>query len=342
MVGPRGMRVLPAMLVALILVSASRAQDTIDFGFYPKGAQECMYKAADDSKCQSKTVAATNSCLCRNGGNFITNAAACIGQSSAGDLETVYKTMRDACGNSDTPISITEDEFMAAANAVTSTTSTAGPTTTSTSSQSSTTTGTNASTTSNASTGTATSTAAPADGQKEGEEEEGGGGLKTGVMAGIIVGGVGAAVLLGALAFFLFRRRRKLGEESHPMLPQQGQPSVAAGHESTAMHNSAYYSSPPSTAGWPKKDWQGPSPDLRSSGFNWESPAHLSYPSGGGSLAPSPPLPPQELDGAQYVAPTGSTQAPAEMPGETAAVATAPGSAQYRPYNPGQRYPASG
>jgi LPXTG-motif cell wall-anchored protein len=338
------MRLLPAALVALILVSASQAQDdTIDFGFYPKGAQDCMYKAANDSKCKAKTVVATNSCLCRNGGNFITNAAACIGQSSPSDLEEVYKVMSGACGESDTAISITKDEFMAAANAATSTTSTAGPTTTSSTSKSGTTTGTDASTTSETSTGTAASTAAPAEGEKEGEEE--GGGLKTGVMAGIIVGAVGAAVLLGALAFFLFRRRRKLGEESHPMLPQQGHPSVAAGNDSSAMHSSAYYSSPPSTAGWPKQDWQGPSPDLRSSGFNkfnWESPAHLSYPGGGGTLAPSPPLPPQELDGSQYVAPTGSTQAPAEMPGEIPAVATAPGNALYRPYNPGQRYPASG
>ncbi|KAK4236531.1 hypothetical protein C8A03DRAFT_35571 [Achaetomium macrosporum] len=311
MVGPRRMRVVPAALVLLILVSASRAQGTIDFGFYPKRAQDCMYKAADDSKCESSTVAATNSCLCRNGGDFITKAAACIGQSSASDLETVYTTMRDACGNSDTPISITEDEFMAAANGAASTTSTAGPTTTSSASISSTTSGTDASMTSSASgtSGTSTSTATPADGQRE---EEGGGGLKTGVMAGIIVGAVGGVALLGALAFFLFRRRRKLGEESHPMLPQQAHPSVAPGH-SSAMHNSAYYSSPPSTAGWPK-EWQGPSPDLRSSGFNWESPAHLSYPSGGGSLAPSPPLPPQELDGAQYVHSTGSTQAPVEMP----------------------------
>jgi LPXTG-motif cell wall-anchored protein len=152
-------------------------------------------------------------------------------------------------------------------------------------------------------------------------------------MAGVIVGAVAGGVLLAALGFFLFRRRRKLGEESHPMLPQQAYAGAIPG----PRESSAYYSSPPGTGGWPKKDW-GPSPDMRSSGFNWESPAHLSYP--GGPLAPSPPLPPQELDSVQHF-PTGSAQAPAEISGTPIATA-APASMQFQPYNPGQRQPGVG
>lgn len=112
------------------------------------------------------------------------------------------------------------------------------------------------------------------------------------------------------------------------MLPQQ-QPHVSA--VPGPRQSSAYYGSPPTTAGWPKSDW-GPSPDMRNSGFNWESPAHLGY--GGGPLAPSPPLPPQELDGVQHY-PSGSVLAPAEM-GTTPIATTVQPNMPYRPYNSGQ------
>ncbi|KAH6632135.1 hypothetical protein F5144DRAFT_490671 [Chaetomium tenue] len=93
--------------------------------FYPAPARQCLYDAADSSKCESKTVAETNACFCRNGGDFITTAAACIGQESKGNLRTVYRTMRDACDTSDTPINVTEGEFMDAAEGTSSTTSSA-------------------------------------------------------------------------------------------------------------------------------------------------------------------------------------------------------------------------
>lgn len=276
MVGHRKLPVLSAVVVALALVSASRAADSIDFGFYPKGAQQCMYEAADASHCESSSVPLTNSCLCRNGGDFITNTAACLGRSSRNDLRTVYQTMRDACDDSETHITVTEDEFMNAANAI------------------------------------STSTASP-EAASAGEDEEKSSGLSTAAMAGIIVGSVAALAVLGALAFFLFRRRRKLGEESHPMLPQQ------SGHMSlvpTTPEMSGYFGNPTNAAGWQTKDWgHAPNPaDVRKSGFNWESPAHLSY-AGAYALAPSPPPPAvAELDSVEHH-PTGTAEAPAEMGG---------------------------
>lgn len=306
MVDFRKLRVLPTAVTALILISASQAADTIDFSFYPEDARECLYDAADTSRCESSSVIATNSCLCRNGGDFITNTAACLGQSSRSELRAVYRTMRDACDNSETAITITEDEFMDAADGVASTSSI----TTSTTSSATSTASTASTTTSGTSTGTV-----PIETALPGENEQVDSGLSTGAMVGIIVGAsiVGLA-LLGGLALFLIRRRRKLGEESHPMLPEQ------SGHTSfvpTTPGTSGYFGSPPDTALWPKKDWtQSPNPpDIRASGFNWESPAHLSYP-GGYALAPSPaPAPPiQELDSVEHH-PTGTAEAPAEIGG---------------------------
>ncbi|KAK4153495.1 hypothetical protein C8A00DRAFT_15295 [Chaetomidium leptoderma] len=340
MAGLRRIRgILPAALLALMLVSASLADDTVDFKLYPEGSQDCLYKAADSSKCKSGTVTATNSCLCRNGGNFITAAAACIGRSSRSNLTKVYGIMKDACDFSETPITVSQGDFMEAADGTTSTTlkaSSTGPRTSSSTSApsrtSATTTATTTDTMTSATTSsTSTGTPAPTTPPEEGESAT----ISTGAIAGIIVGAIGGLALLGGLGYFLFRRRRKLGEESHPMLPQQAHLSAApSGHDSTA-----YYSSPPSTAGWPKKDW-GASGDPRYSGFNWESPAHLAYPAG--ALAPSPPLPIQELDGVQHF-PPGSTEAPAEM-GGTPVVTTPPPptNTQYQPYNAGQQYPGSG
>jgi len=114
------------------------------------------------------------------------------------------------------------------------------------------------------------------------------------------------------------------------MLPQHARSSVVPlGRESTA-----YYGSPPDTGTWPKKEW-GPSPDLRNSVFNWESPSHLAY--SNGALAASPPMPIQELDGTQRY-PTGSTAAPAEMGGTPITTSPPPpANAHYQAYNPGQQ-----
>ena len=272
-----------------------------------------MNQAAQTSRCESETVEATNSCLCRNGGDFVTLAAECIGRESRGDLKETYDIMKEACDISKTPITITEDEFMDAAN----------PATTSSSASS---TATPSNTDSNTA---APATTTPAD---DGNDKQGGStGLTTGALAGIIAGGVVGLILVGILAFFLFRRRKSSGEESYPMLPQQ-----------QAHLSSAYYGSPPpDKAGWPV------SADARSSGFNWESPAHLSYAGGQdqpgaypltgaykpvAELAPSPTVI-QELDGVVHH-PTGSAAAPAEMAAASPVAATAAPATQFQPFQP--------
>ncbi|KAK3987566.1 hypothetical protein QBC44DRAFT_117598 [Cladorrhinum sp. PSN332] len=304
MIGTRSVRVLPSALVALILVSTSRA-GTIDFGFYPKTAQGCMYAAADTSQCESGTVSATNSCLCRNGGNFVTDTASCLGRSSPRDLETVYTTMEEACRNSNTLLSVSEKDFMSAASAATSTSS---PT-------------------------PSTSADTSASTEQKDEEDKS---LSTGALAGIIVGAIAGLAVLGAVIFFLWRHRRKRGEESHPMLPYQ-QPSQP-GHMSllpTLGDESTPYSSPPGTGVWPPKEQLGWMPSSnpahnRASGFNWESPHQLVYnPDADVSekqhsayqphkpVAPSPPgFAVAELDSTS-VQPATIHEAPAEMAGSS-------------------------
>jgi hypothetical protein len=154
-------------------------------------------------------------------------------------------------------------------------------------------------------------------------------------MAGLIVGAsVGGLALIGGIAWFIFRRRRKSGEESHPMLPQYGHASLVS---------SGQYGSPPDTGGFPKKDWTHASSDNRSSAFNWESPNDLSYQSSDQDqqVAYKPnavfvpePIVAQELDAAVHH-PTGTAEAPAEM-GGTPIATTAPPHAQFQPYRPGQ------
>ncbi|KAL2143629.1 hypothetical protein VTI28DRAFT_10214 [Corynascus sepedonium] len=316
MAGLGRLRILPIALVALILASTAQATSSIvNFDFYPEGARDCLYSAAKSSQCESKTVEATNACFCRNGGDFITTAAACIGRSSRNDLETTYTTMHGACEDSETSMTINKDEFMEAAEPPSSTTI-----------QTSSATGTET-------TSTVSSTSPPAD-DEDGEESSG---LSTGALVGIIVGVIAALGLVGASAFVFIRRRRRTGEESHPMLPQHAHHSMVPSASDTST---AYYGSPvPDSGAWPKKDW-GASSDFRSSvrasGFNWESASQLAYPAS--TLAPSPPLPVQELDGQQHF-PPGSTQAPVEM-GGTPVMTTppqAPNTPQYQAYNPGQQ-----
>ncbi|KAK4103422.1 hypothetical protein N658DRAFT_407666, partial [Parathielavia hyrcaniae] len=338
-------RLLPAALVALVLVSASRAQgDTVDFGFYPEEAQDCLYEAASTSQCRSSTVPATNSCLCRNGGDFITIAAACLGKSVARSLTAVYETMRDACADTNTPINITEDEFMEAARGAETTTSSRRTTTTTQSSTTTTATSepsettTESATTTATNTGTATTTGPAETGSQDDEQQEQGNtgessALTTGALAGIVAGAIGGIAVLAGVLYFLCRRKGKLGEESHPMLPHHAQARLSSApstHDSTA-----YYGSPPDTGVWSKKDWRA-SPDLRNSSFNWESPAHLSVIFPGGPPPPSTPPPVQELDGAQLHRP-GSTLAPVEMGGSPVAATAQPANVQqYQAYNPGQ------
>ncbi|KAK4169959.1 hypothetical protein QBC43DRAFT_39646 [Cladorrhinum sp. PSN259] len=330
MISGKSVRVLPSALVALILVSTTRA-GTIDFGFYPKSAQGCMYTAADTSRCESGTVSATNACLCRNGGNFVTSTAGCLGKSSPGDVETVYTTMEDACRNSNTPLSVSKQDFMSAASAATST----SPPTPSQSADSST---------------------------SAEQKDQGGKSLSTGALAGMIVGATAGLAVLGGVIFLLWKKRSRPGEESHPMLPYQ-QPTQP-GHMSllpTLGDRSTSYSSPPGTGVWPPKEqlnWMSPPNPAhnRASGFNWESPHQLVYNPDADVLdkehstyqpyepvAASPPgFTVAELDSTNIQPPT-IHEAPAEMAGSMPI--TSPGRSPGLPSDTrtsGQHYTGSG
>lgn len=103
---------------------------------------------------------------------------------------------------------------------------------------------------------------------------------------------MGGLAALGALGFFIYRyRRRRDGEESHPMLPPEN------GHMSlvpTAAETSALMAIDTPKGDWPNDaKWRPTSngaEEQRKSAFNWESPYDLAYP---GSLkvgqTPSPP-----------------------------------------------------
>ncbi|KAK4188760.1 hypothetical protein QBC35DRAFT_381849 [Podospora australis] len=273
-------RALPTTLVALIVVSAAQAQKSIDFSFYPKTAQDCLYNAAAPSQCEAGLVPSTNSCLCRNGGSFVTNTAACLGRTSPGDLQTVFDTFKDACQTSHTPINFSEEFFMAAASPATPTPSTPS----------------------------STSSSIPS--TQPGDEEKKG--LPTRSLAGIIAGAVVGSIILFVVVFLIFRRNKKDKKEAYRMHQDPSTPpnperymqqnphpytqpnphvslAPSAGETSTSP-----YVSPPNTGGWPPPNHQlrrMPSPNSsdasRVSGFNWESPDQLAMPSVGVPSQPS-------------------------------------------------------
>ncbi|KAM7195607.1 hypothetical protein V8F33_006611 [Rhypophila sp. PSN 637] len=311
--------VLPPALLALVFASVAQAS-TIDFGFYPKDAQECLYKAADDANCDSGTVETTNNCLCANGGNFVTKTAECLGKSDEKDLTEVYLTMKEACAESNTPLAVMEEQYLANAGTPGKTLTSIVPTPTQSSSQT------------KDATSSATSTSEPGSGKDDKEAEDakpgdkdnskdghkgdgtksGGSGMSTGAKAGIIAGGVvGGLAALGALAFFIFRyRRSRYSEESHPMLPPEN------GHMSlvpTAAETGALMAVDTPKGDWPNDAKWRPSngADERKSGFNWESPYDLAYP---GLLKPGQTPSPPGRSGVFEL--QGSNQQPVEAPSE--------------------------
>ncbi|KAK4199979.1 hypothetical protein QBC40DRAFT_280896 [Triangularia verruculosa] len=274
MISVRGLRTLPSAFAVLVLASSIQA-GAINFDFYPVTAQSCMYGAADLSNCETGVVQTTNECLCQNGGGFIENTAACLGSDSRGDLQQVYDTMTGACRDSRTPMSISERQFMDFADGITATITMS--------------TTTSASTTTSSSTTSATASTESPPASKE-PIDEGNQGLSTAALAGIITGSVVGVTVLARVVFFLLRKKRKQGEESHPMLPDPSRlPQGQAGHISVAPSASGMsggYVSPPDTGVWPPQNqptWT-PSPEPakpaynRVSGYNWESPGHLSLP----------------------------------------------------------------
>jgi hypothetical protein len=204
-----------------LLVVPSLAQSNFDF--YPEAARPCLERSAADTDCENTNVERMNRCFCNNGNDFITNVARCVGREAEDEVQAVFDTMQDACLNSNTPMSVRESAFLDAASGE-DTTSTTTTTTTATTETTST------QTSDPTSTGEPTSTQT----NDPGNDDDNGGGDSEGLSQGAIIGigvgaGVGGAALIGALAWFLIRRRRQSKSiEASPMLPYQGHGSYQA------------------------------------------------------------------------------------------------------------------
>lgn len=107
---------LQLLSIFLLLPSLISTQVEVTFSPYPTASQPCLNNAAYSSGCPLEgTLYAINSCLCSNGGNFASNAAACVGSDDPADLQEVWNVMVGACDATDTPVTFTESEFFAAA-----------------------------------------------------------------------------------------------------------------------------------------------------------------------------------------------------------------------------------
>ncbi|CAM1505866.1 Fc.00g115030.m01.CDS01 [Cosmosporella sp. VM-42] len=266
-----------------------------DFSFYPKDAQSCLYDSADAAKCNGGTISALNTCLCGNNNDFITNTAKCLGQKDPNDVDNVYSTMSKACSNSNTPIAVSEDDFKTSAKE--------GASTTTASSKTATATGTITTTS-----GGATVTVTPT----QTGDSNSDGGLSTGAIIGVGVGGAAVGIVaIAGIIFFILRRRKRGGEESHPMLPQyQAGPTTFPPTDPSPNLGQQYHDND-AKAAWA----QSPDPNKRWS----DQTAYTSQTAytGGYTQAPATELPPQpgavfEMDGG--AAPVGNSTGPVELP----------------------------
>ncbi|CAI6090255.1 unnamed protein product [Clonostachys chloroleuca] len=291
-------------LLCVFLFAGSALGLENDFSFYPKGAQSCLTQAANQSKCSGSDAAAMNTCLCGNGGNFITNAAACIGKNSSGDVKDTYDVMQKACSTSGTPMEVSQADFMSAASGTTTTKTTSTTKTASSSTNTATSTDAATTTTSQA---TATTTS-PAESSSSSNDK---GGLSQGATIGISVGAsVGGVAIIAIIAFILFRRYRRRGPESDPMLPTRTNMPTAYPEGGFASYNdfksqthSPAPTAPTSTA--TPASWVTPSTP------SFQGHPHPAYAPHGGYAQHQPPV--AEL--ASDALPGNTTFSAVEMPG---------------------------
>ncbi|KAJ4258787.1 hypothetical protein NW762_007874 [Fusarium torreyae] len=274
----------------LLLLTPTLALEN-DFYLYPKGAQSCLSKNADDASCTGKDAKEMNYCLCGLGSyknDFILGSARCIGDKSPNDVDETYDTMKTSCDESSTPMKVTKKQFQDAAHEGETTTTSAG------------TTGTSATATGTAAAATTTSS----------DSEEADTGLSTGATAGVAVGAAaGGAAVLGLFVWLWLHRRKKNAAESQPMLPNYENGNGASPYPGTAA--SPYHPTEPKPA-WseagtphPSQGWGTPDPNA---GY-YVPQKHGAVPV---ELPPdtvAAPNPVYEMDG--------TTAAPIEMPGST-------------------------
>lgn len=88
-----------------------------DFSDYPPASQSCIFQADGPSRCETGATnpVTYNECFCINGGNILTNAVKCIDENNTDDLENVWNVMVYNCDSTDTPLTFTWSEFLAAA-----------------------------------------------------------------------------------------------------------------------------------------------------------------------------------------------------------------------------------
>ncbi|CAK7271253.1 hypothetical protein SEPCBS57363_004523 [Sporothrix epigloea] len=216
----------PVSLALLLLQTASvLAVFSNNFDAYPASTRNCLNASAIASGCDGDSVTSMNNCLCSNTGNFVIASAECIGQSDYGDLEDTYTIMASACSYSNTPLTVSQKDFLSAGNgtlssSITSTASATGSTSTASITQA----------TSTAAGHTKTTTEGGSSGNSGGMSST----TKTGIIAAAAVAGV---AILAAFAFFLIRMRqnRPTGEEHRPMLGNDGSPGNKNGTELAQM-----------------------------------------------------------------------------------------------------------
>jgi hypothetical protein len=116
-----------SILCISILLHLVVAPFTNDFSNYPEASISCLTIEAEESGCDAYTTTteANNACLCSNVGNWITNSARCIAASNPNDpsnilLTNVWNVMVSNCGSTNTPVTLTWEQFLAAAQSGTS------------------------------------------------------------------------------------------------------------------------------------------------------------------------------------------------------------------------------
>ncbi|KAL1894248.1 hypothetical protein Sste5346_006034 [Sporothrix stenoceras] len=298
------------VLLLLLQTTAVRAAFTNNFDAYPSGTRSCLNASANASGCDGDDVTSMNDCLCGNTGNFVISAAECIGKADYADLETVYTTMASACSFSNTPLSVSQKDFLSAGNGTFSSSTTSMPSTTS--GASSTPSLTTITTTSNGHVETITETAGSPKNTGGSSSDNNNSGMSSTTRTGIIAGATVAGVAIVAVfAFFLIRmwRNRQPTEEHRPMLGGDGTVSETgvAGGRGGGPGSQVSGTELSHLSGANTYDWKA--------GAGGGDPSENKWPHDPYNSSPSPNLLYQQQSGGVYELPVqDGAQHPVEMP----------------------------